>query len=283
MSKLSQREYWDVVHKAEDPRHEPYSSKTSLKTKLKTLLGEKGLDYLRSYESHLLWNVIYQQYMPKTEGAKLLEVGSAPGDFLVRLNKVFGFDTYGVEYSDIGVDVNRKNFASNGINPENVIHADFFSDEFHSQYNGYFDIVLSRGFIEHFTDVESLIEKHINLLKKGGHLIVSIPNLRGLNYYLSWILNKEVIAIHNIDIMEKERFSKLFNPNRLSPLFCDYYGTFDFTLYNTKENSPMRYALAAGRKLQLGLNAGFRLLFGDKGAENRYFSPHLIYIGLNKG
>jgi SAM-dependent methyltransferase len=282
MSKLSQREYWDVVHKLEDREIEPHSSKESLKARLKSLLGKNVLNYITSYESYLLWDVIYKHYMPKAKGAKAVEIGSAPGDYLVRLNKTFSFDTYGVEYSDVGVDLNRKNFASNGINPQNVIHADFLSDEFHDNYKEYFDIVISRGFIEHFTDVESLIDKHINLLKKGGYLLISIPNLRGINYYLSWILHKEVIAIHNIEIMEKERFKKLFDESRLEPLFCNYYGTFDFTLYNTKENSSLRYALSVCRKLQLGLNAGFRLLFGSGSVEHRYFSPQLLFIGVKK-
>jgi hypothetical protein len=38
-----------------------------------------------------LFNVVLRKYVPKIKGAKVLEVGSAPGDFLVTLNKVYGF------------------------------------------------------------------------------------------------------------------------------------------------------------------------------------------------
>jgi 2-polyprenyl-3-methyl-5-hydroxy-6-metoxy-1,4-benzoquinol methylase len=41
--------------------------------------------------------------------------------------------------------------------------------------------LVSWGLIEHFTDTESVISAHVNLLKPGGILIVSIPNLRGFN------------------------------------------------------------------------------------------------------
>jgi 2-polyprenyl-3-methyl-5-hydroxy-6-metoxy-1,4-benzoquinol methylase len=282
MEVLSNKGHWNVIHKVEGKSRKFHFPPKNLKGIIKSFLGKEALNYFRSYENYLLWDVIYKQYMPKTEGAKVLEVGSAPGEFLVQLNKTFGFVPYGVEYSEIGVELNKEEFANNNIDPNNVIHADFFSNEFHSRYKGYFDIVISRGFIEHFTDVENLIDKHLNLLKKGGHLIVSIPNLRGINYFLSWFFNKEVIAIHNLDIMEKDRFSKLFQKENLSPLFCDYYGTFDLTLFNTKEHSPMRHLLAISRKLQLGLNVGFRLFLKDRGAENRMISPHLIYIGVNK-
>ena len=139
----------------------------------------------------------------ENKGAKVLEVGSAPGWHLVRLNQTFGFIPYGIEYSESGVELNREVFILHNINPDNVIHADFLSDEFHEQYKGYFDIAISRGFIEHFTDIEDIIEKHINLLTKGGYLIVSIPNLRGANYILTWLFHRELsFVIANVNLAQ---------------------------------------------------------------------------------
>lgn len=249
---------------------------------IKKLLGKKILEYMQSYSDYLLWNVIYKKYMPKTKWAKVLEVGSAPGNHLVRLSQTFGFVPYGIEYLDSGAELNRKIFVLHNINPDNVIHEDFLSEEFHKHYKGYFDIVISRGFIEHFTDVGDVIEKHINLLTKGGYLIVSIPNLRRINYILSRIFHRETISMHNLNIMEKEKFSELFDNQRLLPLFSDYYGTFNFGLFNTKKDSPMRIVLNFCNNLQLILNMVFRNLFKDKGAENRLYSPYLIYIGIKK-
>ncbi len=219
--------------------------------------------------------------MPRKKEAKVLEIGSAPGYHLVKLNKRFGFEPYGVEYSKSGVYLNKEVFISNDINPNNVIHADFFSDEFHKQYKGCFDIVISKGFLEHFTNVQEVIEKHINLLKKGGCLIVGIPNFRGVNYALLWFFNREMISMHNIDIMNKQNFSRSFDKKYISPSFCGYFGIFNFSLFGTKNNLK-RFVLIFFNSFQLILNVIFRILFKDKRIENKLFSPYLMFCGMKK-
>ena len=279
MGRLTEKEYWNSIYKPRVLERQGHPLVGNLKSLVTRLFGERCL---RNYADYLLWDVIFGKYMPKTKGAKVLEIGSAPGNNLVRLSQTFGFVPYGVEYTDSGVELNRRTFDLHNIDPENVIHADFFSDEFHKQYKGCFDIVFSVGFIEHFTDVEGTIEKHINLLTKGGYLIVIIPNLRGANHIFGWIFHKEVISMINIDIMRKENFSGIFDKERLSMLFCDYCGTFNFGLFNTKRKSPLRFVLTFCAILQRVLNVAFYILFRNKGAESRLFSPYLIFIGVKK-
>ncbi len=293
VGELTQRQYWDLTHVSEEaflerknqirnipPGTQPLNRR--FKTFVKKLLGKRVLEYMGSYEDHLLWNVIYKNHLPKKAGAKVLEVGSAPGDFLVRLSETFEFVPYGIEYSDKGVNLNRQVFAENNINPNNVIHGDFLSDEFHKRYAGYFDMVISRGFIEHFTDAKSIVEKHLNLLAKGGVLVISIPNLRGFNYLLARMFHKEVLAMHNLTIMRKQEFKELFDRQRLSPLFCNHYGTFNFGLFNARDNSLSQWLLGLCMKFQVTLNFAFRLLLGEKGAESSSFSPALIFIGVKR-
>ena len=279
MGRLTEKEYWNSIYKPRVLERQGHPLVGNLKSLVTRLFGERCL---RNYADYLLWDVIFGKYMPKTKGAKVLEIGSAPGNNLVRLSQTFGFVPYGVEYTDSGVELNRRTFDLHNIDTENVIHADFFSDEFHKQYKGCFDIVFSVGFIEHFTDIEGTIEKHINLLTKGGYLIVIIPNLRGANHILGWIFHKEVISMINTDIMRKENFSEIFDNERLSMLFCDYCGTFNFGLFNTKRKSPLRFVLTFCAILQRVLNVVFYILFRNKGAESRLFSPYLIFIGVKK-
>lgn len=289
MKRLSEKKYWDSVHVQEKddwdvkrPKESDHASASILKRlreTTKSLLGDRAKGLMSGYEEHLIWNVVYEKYIPRTPGAKMLEVGSAPGEHLVKLNKKFGLEPYGVEYSESGVRLNREIFSSNNINPDNVIYADFFSEEFQERYRESFDLVISRGFIEHFTDVEDTIRKHLNLLARGGRLIVVIPNLRGLNYVLGMMFHKEVIAIHNLEIMRKDVFSRLFENKQLRPLFCDYNGVFSFYLFNTKEHSPMRHVLKVCFHVQLILNAAFHLMFKDKPVESGWTSPSLVFIG----
>jgi SAM-dependent methyltransferase len=276
MNELSDKKYWDSVHD-----HQALDSKISpkreiLKLSAKKILGEKCLRY---YSDYLLWDVILPKYLPHDKGLKVIEIGSAPGETLVRLKDSFGFIPYGVEYSESGVELNRKTFLAHNIDPFNVIHADFFSSKFQEDYKSCFNIVLSVGFIEHFDNVKDVIDKHINLLANGGTLIVIIPNLRGINYLLGYLFHKEIMPIHNLTIMRKKEFSELFDSQLLDTSLCGYYGTFDFGLFNTKEGSPLRFLLSFCKMCQAVLNSLFPLLFKNKGAESSFFSPYLIYIG----
>ncbi|HNA96843.1 MAG TPA: methyltransferase domain-containing protein, partial [Chitinophagaceae bacterium] len=108
---------------------------------------------------------------------------------MVRLNKTFGYEPYGVEYAEAGANLNREVFRQNGLDPNNVIRADAFSEEFLSRYEGYFDLVISRGFIEHFTEMDKVINMHLRLLKPGGKLIVTIPKLTGVPNLIFRVFN----------------------------------------------------------------------------------------------
>lgn len=269
--------YWDLKRNGNDVK-ESFLRKNSF--------GKKILKYTCvNYHDYLLWDVIYKKYMPKIKGAKVLEIGSAPGNHLVKLNQVFGFVPYGVEHSEHGVKINRGIFNLYNINPDNVIHADFFSKGFQKKYAGFFDVVISRGFIEDFSsvDVKDIVEKHINLLIKGGYLFISIPNIRGLYYIWARLFEKKLLSEMNLGIMQKEKFAKLFDEKDILSLFCNYYGTFCCNgRFSSKINPTIRFVLNLFNNLQRILNIVFRVILKDKGLETSFFSPYLLFIGIKK-
>jgi 2-polyprenyl-3-methyl-5-hydroxy-6-metoxy-1,4-benzoquinol methylase len=289
MPALAKRKYWDYIHSGENKRFEDgnltteafrFPAENQLKAALKKLLGPKLRERMSAYDDYLLWDVILPKFLPNIRGAKFIEIGSAPGDYSVQFSKRFGCIPYGVEYSEGGVKLNREVFKENSFNPDNVIHADFFSDEFIARHQEKFDGVMSKGFIEHFDDVKSVIDRHMRLLKPGGHLIVTIPNLSGVNYVLAGLLDEGAIPRHNVTIMKRKVYRDLFQRSDLQPLFCDYYGTFSFYLFTAPENSArQKQMLTICHKFQPVLNFMFRTIFGKRGAENGWFSPFLLYIG----
>lgn len=261
MQRLTTEEYWDSLYdtaKAKIP--EP-----------------KRFRFLRTvcYSERILWTNLFKKYLPKDKNLKALEVGSAPGDRLIKLHQLFGYTPYGVEYAKNGVDLNRKKFALYNIDPNNVIQADFFSDDFQQKYKAYFDIVISRGFLEHFSNPKEVIQKHTNLLKPQGTLIIMIPNFRGFNKFLQSLFCKEIITMHNLSIMKKQEFSELFEGVDLQTLYCNYLGTFNFGLFKNRKKIC--------DYLQWLLNIIFYRLFSNRGFENRFFSPYLIFIGRKHG
>jgi SAM-dependent methyltransferase len=242
------------------------------------------MDLLSPYDSHLLWKVVFPTYLPASaSGLKVIEIGSAPGDFLVRFAKTLGATPYGVEYTTSGAQINRETFSSNGLNPQNVIEADFISDEFLSAYQGVFDIVVSRGFIEHFENVEEVIQHHVSLIQPGGHLVILIPNLSGFYGIWTRLFNPEQIPIHNLKIMEIARFAQAFSGFPLETRLCSYFGTFSFWMCTAPHDARfLNFLVRALIAIQRPLNLVFRLVLPRHGFESRLFSPSLIFVGRKK-
>ncbi len=281
MSNLSQEQHWNDIHVRE--REDLSRPHRAVAGAIKRLLGSTGCGRMAAYDDYLLWETIFPQHLSQLSGGKVVEVGSAPGEFLVQLGQKYACVPYGLDYSEVGVQVNKQVFIRNGFNPDNVICADFFSGDFQKEHKQGFDAVISRGFIEHFSDVDAVIDRHMEILKPGGLLIISIPNLSGVNYALAGLLDRGAIPRHNTGIMCKQAFSKLFDRKDLRTSFCDYYGTFSFYLFTADQSKARQMGLKLGHTLQPFLNVAFRTLLGDKGRECGFFSPSLLYIGRKAG
>lgn len=283
---LTEKKFWNSIYRQTNFIYGQDSQGRALGNKIKAVgkrfLGERFVEYTHSYSERLLWNSVFPKYLPKIQKAKAIEIGSAPGHFLLKLKQAFGYIPYGVEYSENGAETNRQVFIDNNISGENVIYEDFFSDKFHRQYREAFDIVISRGFVEHFTDLNDAIDKHLSLLKNGGYIIVDIPNLRGFNYLTTWLFHKEILPMHNLNIMEIEKFLRLFDKPSLIKLFCGYYGTFLLSLDRPTSSHLLKYAQRILFMIQRLINVFFCLILKNKGLESRFFSPRLIYIGIKK-
>ena len=285
MSRLSNQAHWDAVHRREQARGPgagPGKPRGLPGRALRRIIGPTLRARMGAYDQHLLWNVLFKRHLAGFRGTRAMEVGSAPGTFILKFARTFGCEPFGVEYSEVGVEVNRRLFRENGFPTGNVIHDDFFSEALHRDHRESFDILISRGFIEHFSDVDAVIDRHVNLLRPGGYLLVSVPNIRGVNYALTRLLHPALIPMHNLDIMTPEAFHALFDRSDLETLHCGHYGTFTFYLFYAPPGSLLRFPLRLAQWFQPLLNLTFRTLFGDRGAESGLFSPSLIFIGRKR-
>ena len=209
----------------------------------------------------------------------MIEIGSAPGDFLVRFAKTLGAEPYGVEYTSHGAARNRRAFTAAGYAGNNVIEADFFSDAFLVENAGRFDIVISRGFIEHFADVRSVVERHVALLKDEGLLLILIPNLRGI--YAPWTqrFNPDQMPLHTLEIMNIKNFREVCAVPGIDVLRCGHFGTFSFWMFTAPPHARwINRFIRLLHIVQRGLNLILRLTFGRKGCESALFSPNLIFV-----
>ena len=274
--RLTDESHWSSVYTQapEILEEKPVEEQSLLRRVWHRLAGNHAVLTRESFSNFHFWNILLPQYFKADPKMTVLEVGSAPGMNLIRFHEQFQFQPFGVEFTENGTVRNRQLFASKGINPNQVIKADFFSEAFQGEFQERFDMVFSQGFIEHFTDVEKVIGAHLSLLKPGGYLVVSIPNLSGFNYHMVEKYAAHVIPLHNLTIMNLPAFKKLFTRPELDPIYCGYQGGIHLlmgaidgaTISNMK---LLRYS-------QFGANM-MQVVTGP--LDTKWTSPNLLFVG----
>ncbi len=270
MKKLTTRAYWESSYQG--------IQKKQKISGIKRILNRVEPSIIFQYPKYRLWRGIIKNLIPKNASYRILEIGCAPGDNLLIAQKIMGYQPYGVEYTDEGCKVTRKNFLNHGLHSDTIINEDLFSESFLNEYEKKFDIVMSFGFLEHFQEPEEVIDRHLKFIKPGGYLVISIPRLVGINYYLTRFFCPSALNKHNLEVMKKTKFVRLFRYKELYPLYCDYYGMFYFGLaYATSK--PKQLILTFLKSWQLLLNILFYLISAKGEINHPWLSPYLLYIG----
>jgi 2-polyprenyl-3-methyl-5-hydroxy-6-metoxy-1,4-benzoquinol methylase len=142
----------------------------------------------------------------ETRQAKLLEIGCARSLWLPYFAKEFGFEVTGLDYSE----------------------PDFFSPP--EALLGAFDVVVSFGVAEHFTDTAECLKAFSRFLKPGGLMLTSIPNMTGLPGALAKKINRPVFDVHvPLDAAALRRAHELAD---LEVLDCSFFMSNNFGVLN---------------------------------------------------
>lgn len=181
------------------------------------------VDYNFSFE-RCLANAL-KANLPSMQG-DVLEVGCAPGKWLAFMAEEYGLKPHGIEYSEAGMSATVKNFQLLELAYGRIQTGDFFQ----IMPDRHFDVVMSFGFIEHFSEVDPVIDLHMQWLKPGGILILGVPNFRGIYYFLQRLLDKSILDKHNLEIMCPEFFYQLADRSKLKPILVSYIGSFEPSL-----------------------------------------------------
>ncbi|MHA2098412.1 MAG: class I SAM-dependent methyltransferase [Candidatus Kariarchaeaceae archaeon] len=122
---------------------------------------------------------------------RFLEVGCAPGKFMIYFAENFGYRVSGIEYSQSGYEITCKNLEACGIEG-NIIHGDLFEYPFNDKWN----IVFSAGFVEHYVDPLYVLRRKYSLVEPGGVLITTIPNYAGYHGSIIKVTDNEIYRKH---------------------------------------------------------------------------------------
>lgn len=248
--KLTEKEYW-----------EDYWRKYTLPVEIK-----KGSGFLIDEILN-----IFDEYLPKKDLC-IMEVGGAPGQYLAYIKKNYNYEISALDYTETGCKKTEENLHLLGI-PGTTYKRDLFSDLSDIPK---FDVVYSLGFIEHFSNLNDVIEKHLELLKPDGILIIGTPNFLGLNKKVFQRISPDKLSKHELatmDVNNWEMFEKKF---RLKVLFKGYIGGFEPLIYTYDNKST----------LNLGIYRFFtiiRVLLTDRfkflrKINSKYFSGYVIGV-----
>lgn len=126
------------------------------------------------------------------DGAQVVELGGANSRILVDLARWGGACVTAVDYSPVGVEATRAMFQREGVSGA-VVLADVFDWK---DGDGRFDIVTHWGVLEHFEDPRPLLAVAARLVKPGGIVAFSMPNLEAMTAALWRRLSPANFAAH---------------------------------------------------------------------------------------
>jgi 2-polyprenyl-3-methyl-5-hydroxy-6-metoxy-1,4-benzoquinol methylase len=157
---LTTPEYWDRIWQSvqeQDPICAHWSE-----------VGRNGY-FLRMLERHT----------GKLNGKTVVEIGGFMSNRLLAIAKWRDTQVAAIDYAQGGLEPTRRMFARNGCSIT-LITSDVFAESLHGKY----DLVTHWGVLEHFTDPFPLIRRSVELVKPDGHVIFSMPQMRGPGAYL---------------------------------------------------------------------------------------------------
>lgn len=131
------------------------------------------------------------------DGKNILEIGAGDSQWLPYLAKKYpGAQFAGLDYSKAGCEKLAERAAAISEKATiDIYHQDMFAME--SELHGRFDLVLSFGVVEHFTDLSHALLAKQKYLKDQGLMFSLIPNMAGSIGQLVKLFNREIYDMHN--------------------------------------------------------------------------------------
>lgn len=249
-----------------------------MKTKNRVLIKKKEWEsHWKSYKPKVLskndivsiFTGLIKNYLPVNSRYWCLEIGCVPGELLISFNKLFGYKLAGVDYSD-HIELVKENMKLNKIKDYKIYKSDLFKFNPGKKY----DVVSSFGLIEHFTDPKPCIKKMASLVKRGGYLIIHVPNFRWFQYLVHYFSNKKLLETHNLKYMDIDNLEKIIHEvTKVKTIYTGYYGIIqDWPKTGFFPADILHY-------LTHGFNMLINKLKFNVILSNKYTSTDTIYIG----
>ena len=144
------------------------------------------------------------------EKGKLLDIGCGVGDFLQQIESK-GWQCTGIEPSEDAAKIAKKRIQATIYKPEEI---DTLIDET-------YDVITMWHVLEHVDDLRTEVEHLFRLLKKGGRLVIALPNYKSYDatyYQDKWAAYDVPRHLNHFD---KQTIVNIFNTKGLKLIKID--------------------------------------------------------------
>jgi hypothetical protein len=273
MDALTDRDYWNAVWSRSDP-HPRVARSDVPRLRIPDDALQTWLH--RLFANHLL------------PGSRFLEVGAGGSPWPAEVARSFDCEAWGIDFSARGLALAQaavdaappaRPRGKSAAPPSRVrlVEGDFFDPALLPR--GAFDLVYSGGFVEHFSD-DTPMQRMAELLRTGGLVITTVPNLLGLNGLMQRLVDPACYRRHvRFSLAELDRRHQVAG---LVPVFpARYFGVLDLGSVNFARLAH-RLPSAVMRGLWLGMSTSHwiaeRIAGSRERGGGRRFAPTLLGV-----
>ena len=167
---------WDELSRANEPE-----------------MSAAGLYPLRSAPERAILRAV-EELTRLGPGDSFAEFGCGAARYLPYIACDIGVRVAGVDFSEEGVEQTRRALQNLGVDASAIELGDIKA--YAPRHAGEFDAVASFGLIEHFSDLDAIIDLHLLCTKPGGRVFVSAPNLAGPNLWWTRQFSHSILDWH---------------------------------------------------------------------------------------
>ncbi len=204
-----------------------------------TLVGDLYEAKVQTYYTQVRTDLV--SLLPRKPNLRVLEIGAGGGDTLVFIKThQLAAEVVGLDVFDLP-DTNQRHPLIDRFIVANIETTDL------DYPPGYFDVILCGDVIEHLVDPWAIIKKTAHYLKQDGLYVISTPNFRHLNNFVTIYLRGDFKYNPAGDLLDKthlrffckKNIAELVNTDELalvsiSPIiaFKDYQPRWFVRLFN---------------------------------------------------
>ena len=209
-----------------------------------TSYWESKTDLACTIPKNYLFHEVFENIVATKNSKTAIELGGFPGYYTVFLKKQLGISKATLLDYFIHPGLIKQLCQANELAPSDIeiIETDLFAYTPTSSY----DLVLSCGLIEHFKDTRDILDRHVQFMKTGGSLVVTLPNFRGMNGWVQKTFDKENYDKHELACMDPALLRTLLEELGLSVQQAGYYGKFSVWLEKKDSQSELAKLFVKG-------------------------------------